>query len=74
MRTVVNAGRKRHYKKPSLKKLTLEQAKLLLIGHFSIGTEGASDLLSVLFPDPASMFNPKGKTDLIPQAERILPG
>jgi hypothetical protein len=73
MRPVVNAGRKRSYKKPSLKKLTLEQAKLLLIGHFSIGTEGASDLLSVLFPDPGYV-QPERKTDLIPQAERMLPG
>lgn len=43
---------KKSYQKPTLKKLTSEQAKLLLIGHFSIGTEGANDLLDVIFPDP----------------------
>jgi hypothetical protein len=42
----------RPYQKPTLKKLTPEQAKLLLIGHSSIGTEGANDLLGLIFPDP----------------------
>ena len=40
------------YQKPALKKLTLEQTKLLLIGHSSIGTDGANDLLGLIFPDP----------------------
>jgi hypothetical protein len=49
---MLKVGNKRNYQKPTLKKLTSEQAKLLLIGHFSIGTEGANDLLDVIFPDP----------------------
>jgi hypothetical protein len=49
---MLNVGSKKSYQKPTLKKLTSEQAKLLLIGHFSIGTEGANDLLDVIFPDP----------------------
>lgn len=40
------------YKKPTAKKLTPEQAKLLLIGYSTVGTEGAIDLLGLIFSDP----------------------
>ncbi len=40
------------YSSPTLKRLTPEQAKLILLGHASQGDEGARELLSVLFPDP----------------------
>lgn len=46
------------YESPRLAKLTLEQAKLRLLGHLSIGDQGAKDLLELLFsepvPDPAT--------------------
>jgi hypothetical protein len=40
------------YSPPKLNKLTPEQAKLLLIGHATVGDEGAKDLLDVLYPEP----------------------
>jgi hypothetical protein len=45
---------KKEYQRPSLRRLTPEQAKLLLIGHATIGDQGAKDLMDVVFPDPAS--------------------
>src|SRR5258708_5668191 len=42
----------RTYSSPTLKTLTLEQAKLLLLGRASQGDKGAKELLDVLFPDP----------------------
>ena len=39
------------YSPPKLNKLTPEQAKLLLIGHATIGDGGAKDLLEVLYPE-----------------------
>lgn len=41
-----NAGK--GYDKPSVRKLTPEQAKLLLIGHASAGDHGAKDLLELM--------------------------
>ncbi len=51
------------YSSPTLKSLTPEQAKLLLLGQASQGDQGAKDLLDVLFPDHSrAMFSPsKGK-------------
>jgi hypothetical protein len=52
------------YSSPTLKNLTPEQAKLLLLGHASQGDQGAKDLLDVLFPDSNTqvMFpRPRGK-------------
>ena len=48
------------YSSPTLKSLTPEQAKLLLLGQASQGDQGAKDLLDVLFPDPNTqvMFSP----------------
>ena len=39
------------YEAPRLTKLTPEQAKLKLLGHLSMGSEGAKDLLELLFPE-----------------------
>jgi len=39
------------YEKPTATKLTPEQAKLKLLGHASMGDEGAKDLLKALFPE-----------------------
>jgi hypothetical protein len=41
------------YKKPQVTKLTLEQAKLRLLGRSSEGNEGANDLLRLMFPEAA---------------------
>jgi len=40
------------YAPPLLTKLTPEQAKLKLLGHLSLGDEGAKDLLDLLYPEP----------------------
>jgi hypothetical protein len=39
------------HEKPALRKLTPEQAKLLLVGHASAGDRGATDLLELMFPE-----------------------
>jgi len=39
------------YETPSVRKLTPEQAKLLLIGHVSLGDEAAKEVLELLFPE-----------------------
>lgn len=39
------------YRKPELRKLTEEQAKLLLLGHASDGNEDAKELLKIFYPD-----------------------
>jgi len=41
----------RQYQSPALRKLTPDQAKLLLIGHASMGDEGAREILELLFPE-----------------------
>lgn len=43
---------KKLYEKPGYKKLTPEQAKLILIGQHSLGDEKAGDLLEQIFSDP----------------------
>ena len=40
------------YAPPRLTKLTMEQAKLKLLGHLSVGDQGAKDLLDLLFTEP----------------------
>lgn len=42
------------YTPPRLARLTPEQAKLKLLGHLSVGEQGAKDLLDLLFSEPAS--------------------
>jgi hypothetical protein len=44
---------KKHYEKPGYKKLTPEQVKLILIGQFNLGDEGAGDLLQTIFSEPS---------------------
>jgi len=48
------------YESPRLTKLTPEQAKLKLLGHLSVGDQGAKDLLDVLFPE-AGVSDPAEK-------------
>jgi hypothetical protein len=48
------------YEKPEFRKLTPEQARLLLVGYASIGDQGASDLMELVFPEqdqPQSPFS-----------------
>ncbi len=40
------------YEPPRMVRLTPEQAKLKLLGHLSMGDEGAKDLLDLVFPEP----------------------
>lgn len=40
------------YHPPRVTRLTPEQAKLKLLGHLSVGDQGAKDLLDLLFPEP----------------------
>jgi hypothetical protein len=40
------------YEPPRLTKLAPEQAKLKLLGHLSLGDQGAKDLLDLLYPEP----------------------
>jgi hypothetical protein len=42
------------YERPTVTKLTPEQAKLKLLGHASTGSQGAKDLLELMFPDAPS--------------------
>jgi hypothetical protein len=42
------------YERPTVTKLTPEQAKLKLLGHASMGNQGAKDLLELMFPDVPS--------------------
>jgi hypothetical protein len=42
---------KKRYQKPGYQELTPEQIKLILIGQFNLGDEGAGDLLDQLFPE-----------------------
>lgn len=37
------------YEKPKLRKLTQEQANLILFGHASVGDPGARDLIEIIF-------------------------
>lgn len=51
------------YGKPTVTKLTPEQAKLKLLGHASMGEQGAKDLLKMMFPEvPPKDPNPKRKS------------
>jgi len=42
---------RKSYEKPTATKLTPEQAKLKLLGHASMGDQGAKDLLEMMFPE-----------------------
>ena|SRR5579864_562998 len=41
-------ARPKKYEKPTIRKLTPEQANLLLVGHASVGHRGARDLLELM--------------------------
>jgi hypothetical protein len=51
---------KKPYTAPTLNKLTLEQANLLLIGRATCGNQGAKDLLEVIYPT----FQSEGMDDV----------
>jgi len=38
------------YHNPTLRKITAEQASLMLLGHATVGDQGAKDLLAIVFP------------------------
>ena len=44
---------KKKYQAPVAKKLTPEQAKLLLVGHATVGDQGAKELMELVFPEPS---------------------
>jgi hypothetical protein len=41
------------YEKPTVTKLTSEEAKLKLVDHASRGDQGATDMLEMMFPEEA---------------------
>jgi len=41
----------KNYQKPAVRKLTPEEAKLLLSGYASVGDHGAKDFLRLVFPE-----------------------
>ena len=43
---------RRIYKKPTLRKLSPQQATLLLLGEASVGNQDAKELLKLFYPDP----------------------
>jgi hypothetical protein len=47
----ITSKAKKRYQKPGYQELTPEQIKLILIGQFNLGDEGAGDLLHQLFPE-----------------------
>jgi len=44
---------KKEYQAPVARKLTPEQAKLLLVGHATVGDQGAKELMELVFPEPS---------------------
>ena len=48
---VESGTNKKEYEAPTVRKLTLEQATLILIGHATIGDQGAKDLMNLAFPE-----------------------
>ena len=46
----ITSKAKKRYQKPGYQELTPEEIKLILIGKFNSGDEGAGDLLDQLFP------------------------
>jgi hypothetical protein len=55
---------KKEYQSPTIRKLTLEQAKLVLIGHATMGDQGAKELMDLVFPGPSDLGtrSPDGPT------------
>ena len=50
----ITSKAKKHYQKPGYQELTSEQIKLILIGQFNLGDEGAGDLLDQISPESHS--------------------
>ena len=46
-----SAKPRKPYEKPTVTKLTREQAIVKLVGHASMEDQGAKDLLKMMFPD-----------------------
>lgn len=42
------------YQKPALRQITLEQAKLILVGRATLGDKGARELMEVVFDAPGT--------------------
>lgn len=56
-------AKRKPYEKPTVTKLTPEQAKLKLLGHASKGDKGAQELLGLMFPGTSSRDRePKSKS------------
>ena len=47
------AKARKPYVKPTATQLTREQAKLKLLGHATVGDQGAKELLEMMFPEGA---------------------
>jgi hypothetical protein len=58
----ITSKAKKRYQKPGYQKLTPEQIKLILIGQFNLGDEGAGDVLDQLFSKSNSDPNPHQET------------
>jgi hypothetical protein len=53
----ITSKEKKRYQKPGYQELTPEHIKLILIGQFNLGDEGAGDLLDQLFPESHTRTN-----------------
>jgi len=49
--------RRKPYEKPTVRRLTSEEAKLKLVDHASRGDQGAKDLLEMKFPEEAKKLS-----------------
>lgn len=53
-----NASNRKPYCPPTLRRLTLSQATLFLVGHAYEGDQGARELLELFFPEPCTPKQP----------------
>ena len=58
-----NASKRKSYRPPTLRRITLDQAKLFLVGHAYVGDKGAKKLLELLFPEPGGPKRPGNGED-----------
>ena len=49
-----SVGLPRQYEKPAMRKVTVEQARLLALGHANMGDEADSEFMKLLFSDERS--------------------
>lgn len=59
------------YTRPVARKLTTEQARLLLVGHASLGDPGARDLMNLIFPEPDPGIQGGAPKAAVNQAQRL---